>query len=72
MVETGCPDLEIFNEVTEGIKLVGSAHESQAFPRADTSSAICCSQAVCEGRLQLASVDHLAMLQPILSFGSSL
>ena len=32
MVETGYPDLEIFDEVTEGIKLVGPAHESQAFP----------------------------------------
>ena len=32
MVETGYPDLEIFEEVTEGIKLVGPAHASQAFP----------------------------------------
>ena len=32
MVETGYPDLEIFDEVTEGIKLVGPAHESGAFP----------------------------------------
>ncbi len=30
-VEAGYPDLEIFDEVTEGIKLVGPAHESQAF-----------------------------------------
>ena len=32
MVETGYPDLEIYEEVTEGIKLVGPAHASQAFP----------------------------------------
>ena len=31
MVEAGYPDLEIFDEVTEGIKLVGPAHEPQAF-----------------------------------------
>ena len=50
MLETGYPDLEIFDEVTEGIKLVGPAHESQAFPSgltpAQQSVGQLCSQAV--------------------------
>ena len=32
LVETGYPDLEIFDEVTDGIRLVGPACESGAFP----------------------------------------
>ena len=50
MVETGYPDLEIFDEVTEWIKLVGPTHESQAFPSgltpAQQSVGQLCSQAV--------------------------
>ena len=35
LVETGYPDLEIFDEVTDGIRLVGPACESGIILRAD-------------------------------------
>ena len=38
LVETGFPDLEIYDEVLEGIKLVGPACESGAFPSGLTSA----------------------------------
>lgn len=65
-----------FDEVTEGIKLVGPAHESQAFPSGLTPAQQSVSQLrpfeLCgEGRLRLENVAHLAMLQLILNFGSS-
>ena len=62
MVETGYPDLEIFDEVTEWIKLVGPAHESQAFPSGLTPAQQSVGQCG-EGRLQLASVAHQVTLR---------
>ena len=70
LVETGYPDLEIFDEVTDGIRLVGPACESGAFPSGLTPSNQLSNFSPREGLL-LASVVHLATVMLMWSYGSN-